>query len=213
MALGLATQTASGDFAEIIKYDARAGRFFRIDRAQDDYGQWETKNVEITDKFAAIFDLETIEVGWALFANGVAPSFVMAPLGQSFPEKPGDNFKQGFRMRVQLGAPSAGGSEAVREFASCAKAVINSVDALHTAYTAEKAKHPGQLPVVMMKGSTAVVSSGKGQSSTNYAPNLEIVKWVPRPAELPGPDKAHASLPKTAPAANLSDEFDDEIPF
>ena len=124
----------------------------------------------------------------------------------------------------------------MREFASSAKAVITAMDGLHTAFEKGCAANPGKLPVVAMTGTTAIVSSGQGQKSTNYSPILEIVRWVTRPQDLPGPDKAHASLPKTAPVMRepgddgeefeeaprksgwmtktpITDDFDDEVPF
>lgn len=182
MALGLKTEGGGGDFAEILKYDARAGRFFRVDRAQDAGGNWQTSNVEITNGFQAVFDLDNIQVGWALFAAGIAPQFSMVPLGQPLPAKPSDQHKQGFKLMLKLGKMSGGD---VREFSSCAKVVINALDALHTAYEQQKADNPGKLPVVSLTGTTPVVSQGKGQSSTNYQPVFEIVKWVDRPDELP----------------------------
>lgn len=195
MGLGLQTESGGGDYANIIKFDARAGRMFRIDRSQDGGGQWQTNNIEITNGFQAVVDMENISVGWALFAAGVAPSFSMVKLGQPLPAKPSDQHKQGFRVMVKLGKASGGD---VRELASCAKVVIGALDTLHTAYEAQKAANPGKLPVVALKGSTAVVSTGKGQSSTNYAPIFEIVKWVDRPDDLPVGVAAPAAAPVAA---------------
>lgn len=180
MALGLNTETGGGDYADIVKYDARAGRMFRVDRTQGASG-WETNNVEITSGFQAVMDLDNISVGWALFAAGVAPQFAMVPLGQDLPPRPSDQHKQGFRMMVKLGKQSGGD---IREIASQAKVVIAAMDQLHTEFTAAKAANPGKLPVVALTGTTPVVSTGKGQSSTNYAPVFQIVKWVDRPVEL-----------------------------
>jgi hypothetical protein len=199
MALGLNTEAASGEFNAIVKYDSRAGRMFRVDREQSSSGSWETENVEITDSFQAIFNLPEIEVGWALFAAGVAPSFVMVKLGEALPPKPGDTFKQTFRLNIKLGK-SCGGD--VREFASQAKVCIHALDALHTAYEAARDANPGKLPVVALKGSTPVVSSGKQGSSTNYMPTFEIVAWAPTPPEFGGSvgSVKGETLPKTTPA-------------
>lgn len=197
MALGLQTEGGGGDYTPIVKYDARAGRMFRVDRTQDGAGNWQTDNVEITQGFQAIIDLETIEVGWALFANGVAPSFAMVPLGQALPARPSDQHKQTFRTMLKLGK-SCGGD--VREFASQAKVVIGAMDDLHTAYEAQKAANAGKLPVVALTGSKPVVSSGKGQTSTNYQPVFEITAWADRPAELTaGSAAAQAAPPPAAP--------------
>jgi len=199
MALGLQTESGGGEYKPIAKYDARAGRFFRVDRAQDSAGNWVTNNVEITHGFQAVMDLDNIEVGWMLFAAGVAPQFTMVPLGTPLPPKPTDQHKQGFRLMMKLGKTSGGD---VREFASQAKVVIGAIDALHTEFEKQKAAHPGQLPVVAMTGSTAVVSAGKGQSSTNYAPVFQIVSWIDRPADLGGAGTANqtAAPAQTVPA-------------
>lgn len=183
MALGLQTESGGGDYTPVAKYDARAGRFFRIDRFQDGAGNWSSDDVDITQGFQAVMDLENIEVGWMLFAAGVAPQWNMVPLGQPLPARPSDQHKQGFRMKMKLGK-SCGGD--VREFASQAKAVLGAVDALHTAYVEGAKANPGKLPVVAMTGTTAIKTTGKGQTSTNYAPVFEIKSWVDRPAELIG---------------------------
>lgn len=179
MALGLNTESGGGDYTPIIKYDARAGRLFRVDRSQDGGGAWQTNNVEITQGFQAVMDLDSIEVGWALLANGVAPSWSMVPLGQPLPARPSDQHKQCFRLMLKLGKSSGGD---VREFASQAKVVIGAMDELHTQFTKERV--PGKLPVVALTGTVPVVSTGKGQSSTNYRPVFQVTSWIDRPAEL-----------------------------
>ena len=208
MSLGLNTGSADGDYAPIVKIDARAGRVFRVDRSQASGGEWVTENVDITQNFQAIWDMENIQVGWALFAAGIAPSFSLVALGDPLPPKPSDQHKQVFRLLVKLGK-SAGGD--VRELASQAKAVIGSVDALHTAYEAGLKDNPGKLPVVSMTGSTPIKSSGSGMTSVNYAPVFEIIGWQPRPDGLGGlkPADAHPateSLPKTGAAATAKKE-------
>jgi hypothetical protein len=205
MALGLQTESSGGgDFAPILKYDARSGRMFRVDRTQGASG-WETNNVEVTNGFAFVPDLDNLLVGWALFAAGVAPQFAMVPLGQPLPAKPSDQYKQGFKMMVKLGQ-AAGGD--LREFASCAKVVIGAMDKLHTEFEQGKTANPGKLPVVAMTGSTAVTSTGQGKSSTNYAPTFAIQKWVDRPAELGGVGKSEPAVqsppPPPAPVKELA---------
>jgi hypothetical protein len=63
MGLGLQTESGGGDYANIIKFDARAGRMFRIDRSQDGGGKWQTNNVEVTNGFQAVVDMENIQRG------------------------------------------------------------------------------------------------------------------------------------------------------
>lgn len=217
MALGLSTSTeGGGDYAQIVKYDARAGRAFRVDRSQDAAGAWQTDNVDITTGFQFIPDLDSVQVGWALFTAGSAPSWTMVPLGVAMPPKPTPDHKQCFKLMLKLGKSSGGD---VRELASQAKVVIGAMDALHTTYEAEKASHPGQLPVVVMKSTTPIKSGSGAQTSTNYAPVFEITKWVDRPAELsaapPRQQEATSHVASTAkaaahvsaPAADDEDEF------
>lgn len=210
MALGLQTESGGGgDFNKVIKFDARAGRMFRVDREQDASGSWNTENVEVTSGFTAIMDLENIEVGWCLFAAGVAPQLSLVKLGQPLPQRPSDQHKQGFRMMMKLGKSSGGD---VREIAATAKAVLGAVDDLHNAFEAGRAANPNKLPVVALTGSKAIVSTGKGQTSTNYAPIFEITKWVDRPADLGGAagtgEAVEEAKPAPAPvaAASGSDE-------
>src|SRR5687768_12925228 len=107
MSLGLPTL---GEQKPIVKYDARAGRIFRIDRADGVNNQ-----VEITNGFKAVFDLANIEVGYVHFMEGGAPEWAMVKVGQQLPPRPSKEFRQGFRMNIKL--PAALGGD-TREFAS-----------------------------------------------------------------------------------------------
>lgn len=206
--MGLGLPSGGGDGANrtpIIKYDARAGRIFRIDRSNAS-GQWETDQVEITNGFQAIFDLENIETGWLHFPAGGAPSIQTAKVGTVLPPRPTDQHKAGFKILMKLGKSSGGD---LREMAANAQVSIKAMDALYDAYLAEAGAHAGQLPVVTLEKTTPVVSSGKDaagkpQSSTNYQPVWQIVKWVDRPEELSGdgaaaPTVAPAPTPATTP--------------
>ena len=103
MGLGLKISSGGGDFLPIIKYDARAGRMFRVDKVDG-----VSTPVDITKKFKAVFDFENVEVGYINFATGSAPDFVMVPLGDALPEQPSPNHKQGMRMTVKLGEACGG---------------------------------------------------------------------------------------------------------
>lgn len=185
MALGIPTGGQSKPFA---KYDARSGRFSKSDGREQ---------VDITQGFAAIFDLENIEVGWAMFANNTAPDFVMVRAGQPFPARPSDKHRGAFRVQIKLSSALGGD---VREFASAAGCVNAAMDELHNAYIAAPESKKGLLPIVTMNGSTAVKTQTPQGTTTNYKPNLSIVKWVPRPAELDGDDEGEAPAPARAPA-------------
>lgn len=214
--MGLGLPQSGGDFnrTPIIKYDARAGRIHRIDRSNES-GTWETNEVEITNGFQAIFDLQNIETGWLNFPAGGAPDIRTVRIGNPLPERPSDKHKTGFRVLMKLGK-SCGGD--LREMAANAKVSIAAMDALYDAYLAGLKDNPGKLPVVTLATTTAIKSSGKDaqggtQTSTNYQPVWEIVKWVDRPDELPlggevaeGP-KTQAEQPKQDPKPETAKEM------
>lgn len=204
MALGLQPTGGSGDVRPYVSYDARAGRMFRVDRAQDSTGTWNTTKVDITRQAKFVADIEQIRVGWINYtANG--PVKVMAVYGQPIPERPADlnpegkpAFRQGFEMTLLLAKECGGGP--ARDFGSNAACVIEAVDALHDAYLAAPERKAGKLPVVTLVD-TVVKEVGK---SSNYAPVFKISGWVDRPDALPkgGSSPAAASVPQPEPVSD-----------
>ena len=179
MGLGINFEAGGGDFTPWLKYDARAGRWFR----KGDRDKGEQGPVDVTNNFSAVFDLATIEVGWIDFPSGAAPVFITQPISAGIPQRPtGGTFKQGFRMRAALPAALGGG---VYEVAASAKAVIGSIDAIHTAYTAAPEAAQGKLPVVAMTGTTMIETTTPKGINRNYSPTLVIQSWVARPASMP----------------------------
>lgn len=174
---GFSTEaSAGGDFLPIVKYDARAGRMFRVDRVQDG-GTWVKSEEDITNSFKAQFDLENVETGWANFPAGAAPSFVLVPMGSAIPPRPADGFKNCVRILVKLHADCGGG---VREVASSAKAFLSGLEALYLAYLDGVKANAGKLPIITLKTTKPIKSEGGGKVSTNYQPVFEIVGWAPR---------------------------------
>lgn len=214
MGLNLPSQGDAGHRQPIIKYDARAGRIFRVDRS-DATGSWESNPVEITTVLQAVMDLENIETGWLHFPTGGAPDIRTVKMGAGLPDRPSDKHRTGFRLMMLLGKQSGGD---VREMAANSAVSIKGMDLLHDAYSAGLQANPGMLPVVKLSGTIPVTTTGKanGQpvSSTNYQPVWEIVKWVARPPELsPGyvaPNEAaapaQAATPAPAPAPQPAPE-------
>lgn len=197
MALGLSTGTSGAEFIPHIRYDARAGRLFRADRAQGSDGRWQTTMVDISNPPPQfLMDLAQIEIGWLSYAGGT-PDLQMVPFGAALPPPPSKEHRQGFRVRVF--APKLLGG--LREFASSAKVVISAMDALHSTYEAAPERSQGLVPVVSLAGTTPVTSKTPQGSSTNYAPVFRIEKWVARPADL-SPDAATAAAPPPAAAAS-----------
>lgn len=167
MALGL--PPGGGDITPMIKYDARAGRISR-------------DNTDITSGFQAIFDLAQVEVGYIRFASMTAPDFVLVPAGSPLPDRPSKEHKRGIRLMTVLGR-SCGGD--LREFSSAAGCVIEAIDELHSVYEQAPEAREGKLPVVALKGATAVKTQTPTGTTTNYRPDFEITGWVDRPGVLP----------------------------
>lgn len=219
MALGLSNGSAGGgEIRPYVKYDAKAGRMFRIDRVQGSDGQYSTDQQEITNIAQFVVDLANIRVGWINYtAQGPVRKLVV--LGKEpIPARPTDTnsegklaFKQGFEVDILLNKESGGGPS--RILGSAAGCVINAMDELHDAYSAAPESKSGKLPVVKIAG-VAPVKSGQ---STNYQPKFQIVSWVDRPAALPAVQAASttsappstgstvAPPPVPQPAASASD--------
>jgi hypothetical protein len=222
---GFSTEPAAGggNFTPICKYDARAGRIFRIDRIETDNG-FEKNPEDITSIFKTVVDFENIETGWIDLPVGNAPSFVMIKIvelkaGKPLPDRPSAKHKNGIRFLLKL-AKTCGGDRPVREMASTAKAFVNGVNEVYQEYEREKAKYPGKLPVIVLV-STTPVKSGKGSNtSTNYQPKFKIDGWAPRPedlAHIPVTADAPATAPSTGstavapPAAAAAVSADDDF--
>ena len=202
MALGLPVSSGGGDRIPYIKYNGKSGRIDRVDRFQNAGGDWSSEEVEITDGFQAVFDMENIEVGWISF-DGV-PDFRMVRLGQAFPDKPTAKHKAGFRVRMKLGKSVSQTPEGdIRELSGNAGVAIAGMDKLSDAFL-KGGGDKGQLPVVKLAKTIKVTAqfkdeNGKQQTSTSYEPVWEIVKWVDRPPELVG--GAPANEAKSEPVA------------
>jgi hypothetical protein len=209
-----ASEGGAGGFTARVEYNAKAGRFYRVERVEVG-GSYESQKMEIRDnEFSAVFDLENIEVGWAYFAAGSAPSIHLAKLGGAIPARPNADHKQAFRIRLALSKSCAGTGEQLRELMSSANGVRGAMDKLHDDFVAGSALNPGKLPAVKVKAVIPVTN----KHGTNYTPEFEIVAWVDRPAALADAPAAapvtRAATPpatgSTAPAAQpVSADADD----
>jgi len=209
MAFGFNYESSAGDIIPIVKFDARAGRFFRIDRSDG-----VNNPMDITGSFKAVMDFQNIEVGFIHFPAGAAPEFKVAPIGQPTPANPGGKFRQGIRMMLKLGKDCGGD---IREIATTAKAVLSAFDTCHTEYMAGSKANPGKLPVVEISRDkngnleiVPIVTQGRDEKgnpvkTTNYAPVFKIAGWVDRPADLVfSPKNGGDAVPapaQTAPAS------------
>jgi hypothetical protein len=197
MALGINYESAGGgDFLPIVKYDARAGKMFRVDRVNG-----ESQNTDISRTFKAVFDLENLETGWIDFESG-APQFAMSVLGSGpKPEQPGDTFREGVRFIVKLGKDCGGD---IREFASTAKAFMRGLDQLHDEYKSQSSANAGKLPIVSLEDTVAITSGEGARKSTNYAPKFKITGWVSRPDDLVHKERSSSAKVSTTPPSTGS---------
>ena len=167
-----------GDFLPVFRYDARAGRFFRVDRVDAGQG-FQSVLTDITDGIKFVADFENIEVGWINFQPGSPPSFALVPMGQRLPDRPTEQHKNGVRFMVKLTKECAGPEgKAVREIVGTAKAFLSGVEAAYLEYQKYKDANKGKLPVFTLER-TVPVKSG-GVSSTNYSPVFKMAGWVVR---------------------------------
>ena len=199
---GFSTEaSAGGDFLPIVQYDARAGRFFRRDRVDTGNG-FANEQVDITQGIKFIADFENIEVGWIIFTPGAAPDFNLVPIGTQLPDRPSPNHKNGLRFMLKL-SKECGGDKPIREIAGTSKAFLSGIEAVYTAYLAEKGKNPGKLPVLTVDKITPVKTGTGAQSSTNYHPTFKIGGWAPR-GDLVFEPKARTSVTPSAASASLA---------
>lgn len=205
MALGFSENTGGGsDRLDYLKYNARAGRLYRVDRENDGSG-WVTSETEITNNFTAVADIENIEVGWMHFPTGAAPVFRLSKIGEPKPARPNADFTEGFRLVMKLSAATAEGKSAIRELTGNAKVIRKGMDELHNEYLEGIKDNPGKLPVVKLEKTIPVVIENKHGKQTNYQPVFKIIKWVPRPEDLqPVASVPASSAPASAPPSTGS---------
>jgi len=174
------TGDGNGNFMSYVKYDSKAGRAFRADKKDG-----VTTHVDITNTFKALFDFESVEIGYLRFPAAAAPETVLVPYGQQMPPRPaGEKWKMGIRMHIKL-SPTIGGD--VRELSSNANAFLRGINIIHDEYLATVAANPGKLPVVVLESTVPITSGNGATKTTNYSPVVKITGWAPRPAEMPLP--------------------------
>jgi len=200
-----------GGFTTYVKYNAKAGRWY-TKKDEKDAPEFEVTN------FTAVMDLANVKTGWFLFAAGAAPAKTYDPSLATAAAKPGEGFKRGFEVLVFSEKNLLG----VREFSSTAGVVIEAINAVYDAFLAAPESAQGKVPVVKCVGVHPVTN----KHGTNYQPQLEIVAWVDRPAELPNagtpaatatptpaPAAQHVPAPAPAPAPAMAGGDVDDVEF
>ena len=67
--MGLPSGSNGGDILSRIQYDAKAGKWHRVDRTQNASGEWVSDMVELDKGDMFLMDMPQIEVGWIAFAS------------------------------------------------------------------------------------------------------------------------------------------------
>ena len=194
MGLGL-PQGGEGDFIPYCSYNAKAGRWSNKDDAGDLQELDEFKNIAA--------DLENVKTGYFRFMEAQAPDkvFDSAP-GANDIEKPSDQHKRGFQFLVY--SKKLGG---VREFSSTAGVVNAEINKLYDAFESEKGNNAGKVPIISCTGIEPV----KSKFGTNYAPQMELVKWAKRPDEFDAAAEQGGHVNPDPDPPKVEDEEDDEF--
>ena len=193
MAFGM--RVATGDFLPIVKYDARAGKFFKMDKRPD--GGSDALELPLGTAFA--LDLGSFEAGYVAF-TAQGPVRHMVPYhGETtiLPPQPQDKDQDGKPVyRAGFYAKIAGNAlDGVREWCSNAAVLLTAMDELWNKCAAAPQSAQNQIPLIAIVGTVPVTTGGK-QKSTNYSPVFEVRGWVPRPDVL-GPRTVF--MPHTMP--------------
>ena len=202
MAFGM--QVASGQFLSHVRYDARAGKMFKMDKRAD--GGSDAVELPPGTRFAV--DLGTFEAGYVAFtAQGPVRHMVPYTTDTALPPRPADldsegkpMFRPGFWTKI-CGTAVYG----AREWFSNAAVLLGAMDDFWTTATASAEAAAGQIPLIAITGTVPVKSGSGARTSTNYAPVIQIVGWVDRPEALLGPrtvpaPRAQATAQATAQA-------------
>ena len=181
MAFGMNVRT--GDFLPVAKYDARAGKFFKMDKRMD--GGSDATEVPQGTKFA--LDIGTFEAGYVSFGpQGPVRHMVPYYKGVAMPPQPQDKDAEGKNVfRSGFWSKIAGNAiDGAREWCSNAAVLVNAMDELWEKAVVFPEAAAGKIPLVSIIGTIPVKSGTGAKASTNYGPIFKLEGWVDRPAML-----------------------------
>lgn len=198
-------KVTNGDFLPICKFDARSGKFFKVERVP---GQ-PANDIELPPGTKFAVDFRTLEAGWVTF-TAQGPVRHMQPYidGQPTIAQPPDKDAEGKAMyRPAFYVKLAGNAiDGVREWIGASAAVMNAMDDLYQAYLQNPEAAAGKIPIISIPSTIAIKSGVGARSSTNYAPVFRIDGWTERPdllgaptTPIPGSVNGHAGY-TAAPA-------------
>jgi hypothetical protein len=209
-------QTQASDITPIVKYDARAGRFFVQNY---NFDTREKVSIDITTpppRFAV--DFGSLEVGYIKY-TATGPDCKTVPEGSAIPVQPDERdeqkrllYRAGFLVKI-YGKVLDG----LREWSSSANCVLEAMDDVYNKFREAPEAHAGKIPIVELTR-TIPVTNGKGaKANTTYAPCFAIVGWTDRTPDMgarsvppPKPPSAPDMRINTAPPAH---DLNDDIPF
>ena len=222
---GLSTQT---EFLPTVRFNAREGIFSRADRVMDSAGNYSNELTDITAALSeqgVLIDVANIEIGWIKFEGGVDITTQHHSLGLPG-SRPSDWHKEGVKLELWLPQDIAEGAP-LREWTHTSKAVINSVNDLHTAW--EAASAADSIDSTQVPHVTVAIEPYQTKQGTYKKPVLTLKGFVARPIDwtikpvIPAtaPQMADAgAFGSAAPAASefgsaapASDAKDDDLPF
>lgn len=201
MALGY--KVTNEDFLPICKFDARSGKFFKVEKQP---GQ-QANDIELPPGTKFAVDFGTLEAGWVMFTTQ-GPVRHMKPYveGQETIPQPPDKDSEGKMMfRPGFYVKLAGNAlDGVREWIGASAAVMNAMDDLYNQVSRTPETAAGQIPIVSIPSTVAIKSGTGARSSTNYAPVFKVEAWTPRPDVLGPRTVPVRSAPVAAQAAALA---------
>lgn len=181
MAFGM--QVTSGQFLPIVKYDSRAGKFFKVDKRAD--GGSDTVEIPPGTKFAV--DLGTFEAGFVNFGpQGPVRHMVPYSVGVAIPAQPQDKDAEGkLLFRPGFWCKIAGNAlDGVREWCSNAAVLLTAMDEFWNEAVRAPEAAVGKIPIIAITGTIPVKSGSGARSSTNYQAIIQIQAWTDRPDVL-----------------------------
>lgn len=212
MAFGM--QVSTGNFRPIVKYDARSGRMFVVNK--DASGVNTQTEMPNGAQFAV--DFGSLEVGYVEFsANG--PIRAMVPYGSPLPQQPHNKDDKGKLLArpgffLLVAGQSVGG--VVREWCSNAASLLTAVDELWQVFARAPEAATGKIPLVSILSTTPVTTGSGAQKSTNYRPLFQITGWVDRIADMGDrtvpPPSPQAQPAFVAPAAQMPAAQNGHVP-
>ena len=192
--------TNGGAFRPRVKFNAKAGRVYRLDRVPQADGR-AILETEITAQFAFYLALESFADGWW---NRETFKELLVPLGAALPPQPDGRDEHNkpiwvYQVRCAMKLAAAAGGD-LRVFSSGAQCVLEPLDRLYSECTSDPKGRGDEwrrwVPAVRMVRTDPV----KGENGVNYAPVFELVKWVERPPDMPYEPAGAPEVPPPAVA-------------